>query len=74
MLMGASPLLACLNDTSVTRAESEFRSSYDAPPPAAKPPAYRGLNPWGIAALALCGGISAGLLVMKPRRNKSGKP
>jgi hypothetical protein len=58
-----STVNACLNDTSMNRAEQEFRSSYESARPG-EAPGYSKINPWGLGALSLGGGTIAGSIVM----------
>jgi hypothetical protein len=62
---------ACLNDTSVERAEQEFRSQYNQPPP--EPAAQQaGLNPWGLGALCVGAGLASGSLIVAVGRRRRG--
>jgi hypothetical protein len=71
----ASPSFACLNDTGVRAAEDEFRSRYESPSTNATSSDFPGtsaINPWGVAALAIGGGLIAGSSLTRFRRHKRG--
>ena len=70
----ASTSFACLNDTSASVAEDEFRSRYnsaaaDSPSPADKI-ITNSINPWGLAGLAIGSGLIAGSSIVGFRRRK----
>jgi len=71
LALGAHSAFACLNDTSVRAGEDEFRSRYDVPQPSDHVQSG-GVNPWGVAGLALGSGLIAGAFVGGIRRQKSG--
>jgi len=70
-----SQTLACLNDTSVSAGEDEFRSRYDIPSgkdsPAPSDQIHTGtFNIWGVGGLAIGSGLVAGSFVVGFRRRK----
>jgi len=69
MAAWASPALACKNDTSVTRAEEEFRSRYDSHE-TDTPPGRWGI--WGIGALSAGSGLVAGSVAVGLQRKRRG--
>jgi hypothetical protein len=71
LLVCRSSLFGCLNDTSVDRSESEFRSSYDTPRSVSES-RFHGISFWGLGALALGGGLAAGSLIVTLRRGSNG--
>jgi hypothetical protein len=75
LILHPSRSFACLNDTSVSAGEDEFRSRYettsakDAPAPSDQNGA-NSINIWGVAGLAIGSGLVAGSCVVGFRRRK----
>lgn len=62
---------ACINDRSVKRAETEFRSRYESTAPAEAPPSDV-VSRWAIGGLVAGSALVAGSLGVGFRRKKSG--